>query len=296
METKERIGFIGLGKMGQPMSGRLLEASFPLTVWNRTKAKTVDIAKRGARVAASPKEVAAQSDIVITILYDDPAMAEVYFGDNGILAGAKPSIILVDMSTISPSISTRIANAAEKKGVKFLRAPVSGSTNWAQEGMLSIMVSGDKPAYERCQPVFNVLGKKIFYVGANEESRYLKFAVNIMIGQTTLMLAEAATFGKKAGLDWNEMLEVFNGSVAASPILLFKTSQLAKRDFTPGGTAHNLAKDADLILAAGKELGTPMLATALLRQLLVPLLNSGRGGLDHVALTLLMEELAGLKS
>lgn len=291
----EKVGFIGLGRMGQPMAGRLLDAGFPLTIWNRTKAKTVDLGKRGAKVVSSPKEVAAQSDIIITIVSDDAALEAVTLGENGILAGVRARSILIDMSTVSPKISRQVAQVADERGVKMLRAPVSGTTNWAATGMLTIFVSGDKQAYEKCQKVLGVMGQKIFYLGAKEEALYLKLVHNMMVGMTSQMLAEAVTFGQKAGLDWHQMLEVISDTVVASPILRFKAERLAERNFTAAFSASMMAKDFDLALTAGKELGSPMPTVGLVRQFLGTLVATGRGELDYLALVLLMEELAGIK-
>lgn len=291
----EKVGFIGLGRMGQPMAGRLLDAGFPLTIWNRTKAKTVDLGKRGAKVVSSPKEVAAQSDIIITIVSDDAALEAVTLGENGILAGVRARSILIDMSTVSPKISRQVAQVADERGVKMLRAPVSGTTNWAATGMLTIFVSGDKQAYEKCQKVLGVMGQKIFYLGAKEEALYLKLVHNMMVGMTSQMLAEAVTFGQKAGLDWHQMLEVISDTVVASPILRFKAERLAERNFTAAFSASMMAKDFDLALTAGKELGSPMPTIGLVRQFLGTLVATGRGELDYLALVLLMEELAGIK-
>jgi len=291
----EKVGFIGLGKMGQPMAGRLLDTGFPLTIWNRTKAKTVDLGKRGAKVASSPKEVAAHSDIIITMVWDDAALEAVTLGENGIMAGVRPRSILIDMITVSPKTSRQVASVADERGVKMLRAPVSGTTNWAATGMLTIFVSGDKQAYEKCQKVLGVMGQKIFYLGAREEALYLKLVHNMMVGMTTHVLAEAVTFGQKAGLDWHQMLEVISDTVVASPILRFKAASLAERNFTAAATVSLIAKDFDLALAAGQQLGSPMPTIGLVRQFLGTLEATGRGELDHSALVLLMEEFAGIK-
>ncbi|MFC1915090.1 NAD(P)-dependent oxidoreductase [Chloroflexota bacterium] len=292
---KEKVGFIGLGKMGQRMAGRLLNAGFPLTVWNRTEAKTVDLAKRGAKVAKSPREVAAQSDIIITMVFDDAALEAVTFGENGILAGIRAPSIFIDMSTVGPEISSRVASEADKQGVKMLRSPVLGSTPWAEAGTLTILVSGDKKSAEKCQKILGVMGKKIHYLGPKEEARYLKVVYNMMVAMTSQMLAEALTFGKKAGLDWQQMLEVISDSNVASPTLCRRVARLAERDFTPGGTGACMAKDLDLALMAGQRLGSPMPAIGVIRQLLSVLKATGREDLDHIALVLVMEDLAVVK-
>jgi 3-hydroxyisobutyrate dehydrogenase-like beta-hydroxyacid dehydrogenase len=291
----ERVGFIGLGHMGQPMAGRLLEAGFPLTIWNRTKGKTADLAKRGAKVAGSPQEVAAQSDVTITMISDGPALKAVALGDNGILAGAKSGSILVDMSTVDPESSAEVAKAADKRGVKFLRAPVSGSTVLATGGKLTIFASGDKQAYDKCQGVFGAMGQKNFHVGTGDEARYLKLVLNMMVGTTLQMMAEALVFGEKAGLDWEQLLELVGSSVVASPLVAYKIGPLAKRSYAPAFTASMMAKDFDLALDVGKKLGVSMPTIGLVRQFLGALQSTGRGELDFSALLLLMEELGGIK-
>ena len=289
-----KIGFIGLGRMGKPMASRLL-AHFPLTIWNRTKAKTVELGKRGAEIASSPREVAAKSDITITMMYDDAALEAVTFGEDGILGGIRPPSVFIDMSTVGPATSNRIASAIKEQGVEMLRAPVTGSTSSAEEGTLTILASGNRQAYEKCEKVFSVMAKKIFYVGAEEEARYLKLAHNMMVGVTAQMLAEAVTFGEKAGLDWHQMLEVFSGSFVASPLLCFKAARLADRDFTAASNVLQLSKDFDLALATGQQLESPMPITGMVRQFLGMLVSTGKEELDYISLVLLMEELAGIK-
>jgi len=289
-----KIGFIGLGRMGKPMASRLL-AHFPLTIWNRTKAKTVELGKRGAEIASSPREVAAKSDITITMMYDDAALEAVTFGEDGILGGIRPPSVFIDMSTVGPATSNRIASAIKEQGVEMLRAPVTGSTSSAEEGTLTILASGNRQAYEKCEKVFSVMAKKIFYVGAEEEARYLKLAHNMMVGITAQMLAEAVTFGEKAGLDWHQMLEVFSGSFVASPLLCFKAARLADRDFTAASNVLQLSKDFDLALATGLQLESPMPITGMVRQFLGMLVSTGKEELDYISLVLLMEELAGIK-
>lgn len=291
----ERVGFIGLGNMGQPMAGRLLEVGFPLTIWNRTRSKTEELAKKGAKVAGSPKEVAAQSDVTITMVSDGPALKAVALGDDGILAGAKSGSVLIDMSTVDPESSAEVAKTADERGVKMLRAPVSGSTVLAAGGKLTIFVSGDKQAYDRCLETFGAMGQKTFHVGTGDEARYLKLVLNMMVGTTCQMLAEALTFGEKAGLAWEQLLEIIGSSVVASPLVAYKIPPLSKREFKAAFTASMMAKDFDLALAVGQKLGAPMPTISLVRQFLGMLQTTGRGELDFSALLLLMEELGGIK-
>ena len=291
----ESVGFIGLGTMGQPMAGRIMGAGFPLTVWNKTASKTKDLASKGAKVAGSPKEVAAQSDIIVSMISDGPALEAITFGDSGVLAGIKSGNIFIDMSTVDPESSMRVAKAIEAKGGKMLRAPVSGSTVLASAGTLTILASGDKAAFDRCAKVFGSMGQKIFHVGPGDEARYLKLVLNMMVGTTCQMLAEALTFGKKAGLDWKQMLEIISASVVGSPLVNYKAAPIGDRNFKPAFTASLMAKDFDLAMKAGSELGVAMPTIALVRQFLTMMKATGRGELDFSALILLMEDLAGIK-
>ncbi len=293
--ASKNIGFIGLGLMGEPMAKRMLDAGFPLNIWNRTKAKTADLSKRGAKVMNSPEEVAARSDVTITMVFDDTALEAVTFGENGILAGISDPSILIDMSTVSPNISSRVGSAMLERGANMLRAPVSGSTKVAEAGKLTILVSGDKQAYDKCQNILEVMGEKIFYLGTEEEALYLKIAHNMMVAISAQALAEAVTFCQKAGLNWHKVLEVFSNSLVASPHVCTKASYLAKRDFSPTGTVKQMAKDMDIALIIGRELGVSMPTVSLVRQFFSALEATGRGELDHIALVLLMEEISGIK-
>jgi len=291
----EKVGFIGLGTMGQPMAGRILGGGFPLTVWNRTAAKTADLVKKGAKAANSPKEVAAQSDIFVSMIADGPALEAITFGESGVEAGVKSGSVFIDMSTVDPEASKRVAKAVELKEAKMLRAPVSGSTVLAGQGTLTILASGDKAAFDRCQPVFALMGQKIFHVGTGDEARYLKLVLNMMVGTTTQMLAEAVTFGKKAGLEWKQMLDIISASVVGSPLVNYKAGPIKDRIFKPAFTASLMAKDFDLALKAGSEMGVAMPTIGLVRQFYGMMKATGRGELDFSALILLMEELAGIK-
>jgi len=291
----EKVGFIGLGTMGQPMAGRIMGAGFPLTVWNRTKGKMDEVVKKGAKAAGSAKEVAAQSDVIVSMIADGPALEAITFGDSGVQAGIKSGSVFIDMSTVDPESSMRVVKAVEAKGAKMLRAPVSGSTVLASSGTLTILASGDKAAFDRCLPIFQTMGQKVFHVGTGDQARYLKLVLNMMVGTTCQMLAEALTFGKKAGLDWKQMLEIISASVVGSPLVNYKAGPIGDRNFKPAFTAALMAKDFDLALKAGGELGVAMPTIGLVRQFLNMMKGTGRGELDFSGLILLMEEVAGIK-
>jgi len=296
MNSKQNLGWIGVGKMGTPMSTNLLNAGYKLTVFDIVPAAMKTLIDQGAGSAESPQEVAGQADIVISMIPDDPALEEISTGTRGIFKDARPGMIYIDMSTVSPATSARVSEAAEKKGIQYLRAPVSGSTDSAANATLTILASGPREAYDRCGDIFEKLGHKVFYVGPGEQARFLKLLVNMMVGITSAMTAEALTFGKRGGIDWDLMIDIINNSVLASPLIGFKVQLLKEREFAPMFTAAQMAKDFDLALDTGRKTNTPMPLTALTRQLYGAMKATGKGELDYFGMVALMEEMAGIKS
>ena len=295
MSKQPKLGWIGLGKMGNPMSAHLLEAGYPLAVYDIVPAAMNAVAKMGAAPANSAADVAGQADIVISMIPDDPALAKVAAGPQGIFQTAKPGMIYIDMSTVSPAISARIGQIAAEKGVRFLRSTVSGSTESAISASLTILVSGPEDAFVDCRPIFEKLGQKVFHVGPEEQARTLKLVVNMMVGITSAMTAEALIFGKRGGLDWEQMIDIINNSVVASPLVGFKAQMLKKREFAPAFTASQMTKDFDLALDTGRKLDIPMPLTAMVRQLYGAMKATGKGELDYFGLLAQMEEMAGIK-
>jgi 3-hydroxyisobutyrate dehydrogenase-like beta-hydroxyacid dehydrogenase len=293
MADKQKIGWIGLGKMGIPMSQNLAKAGYPLTVYNRTKAKTKEV--EGAKVADSPKALAADADVIISMISDDSALEGVSSGAGGAFEGAKSGSIYIDMSTVSPAASARVAAAADKKGIKYLRAPVSGSTALAKAGTLTIFASGPKDAYDKCVDIFGKMGQKSFHVGKAEEARYLKLVLNMMVGLTSAMTAEALTFGERGGMDWSTMIEIVNNSVVASPLVGYKAQMLKDRNYAAAFTAAQMAKDFDIALETGRTNNVPMPLTSMTRQFLGTMKATGKGDLDFFGYVTLLEEMAGLK-
>ena len=199
------------------------------------------------------------------------------------------------MSTVSPQLSARIGEMSEKQQLQYLRAPVSGSTKSAETGSLTIMISGPQAANDRCEDIFKVLGQKVFHVGPGDEARYLKLLVNIMVGITSAITAEALVFGKRGGLEWHQMIDIINNSVVASPLIGYKAEMLKERDFTPAFTVAQMSKDFDLAMEAGQSMNVPLPLTALTRQLYGILKATGREDFDFFGIEDLMEELAGIK-
>jgi 3-hydroxyisobutyrate dehydrogenase-like beta-hydroxyacid dehydrogenase len=296
MVDTQKLGWIGLGKMGIPMSGNLIKAGYSLTVYNLTEKETKELADQGAQVANSPKAVGVAADVIISMISDDPALEAVSIGPDGAFEGAKEGAIFIDMSTVSPVASARVAKGADKKGIKYLRAPVSGSTALAAAGTLTIFASGPKEAYDQCMDIFGAIGQKSFHVGTGEEARYLKLVLNIMVGITSAMTAEALTFGECGGMDWNQMIDIVNNSVVASPLVVYKAQMLKDRNYAPAFTAAQMAKDFDIALDTGRANNVPMPITSLVRQFLGTMKAKGKGELDFFGLITLLEDMAGIKA
>jgi 3-hydroxyisobutyrate dehydrogenase-like beta-hydroxyacid dehydrogenase len=290
-----RIGFIGLGHMGIPICRRLLEAGLALTVYNRTAEKANQLVVAGADLVGSPAELASRVDLVISTLADDQALIEVSLDEHGVLAGAKEGLLFVDMSTVSPAESARVAAACHAVGVDYLRAPVSGSTALAAAGKLTILASGPRARYEEALEVFKILGEQHFYLGTGEEARFMKLALNMMVGTTIAALSESLVLGHKAGLDWRQMLEVFCNSALASPLVRYKAPQLAERDFAPTFALRLMSKDFDLALNAASQLEVSAPVTALVRQLYQAAAGCGWNQRDFSAVLLFLERAAGVK-
>lgn len=295
MADKQSIGWIGLGKMGTPMSQNLVKEGYSLTVYNRSKEKTKELADAGAKVADTPKALAAGSDIIISMISDDSVLEAVSIGSDGAFAEAKEGTIYIDMSTVSPQSSAKVAEAAKAKGIKYLRAPVSGSTFLAASGTLTIFASGPADAYEECVDIFNILGQKSFHVGTDEEARYLKLVLNMMVGLTSAMTAEALAFGEKGGMDWETMIDIVNASVVASPLVGYKAQMLKDRNYAPAFTANQMSKDFDIALSTGKAMDLPMPLTSIVREFYGMMRATGKGDLDFFAFVKMLEELGGIK-
>ena len=295
MVDKQKIAFIGLGKMGIPMSQNLIKKGYSLTVYNRTKDKTKPLADAGAKVANSPKEAAAGADVIVSMIADDTALHQVSIDPNGAFEGAKAGAIYIDMSTVSPGASAIVDEAAKKKGIKYLRAPVSGSTVLATAGTLTVFASGPKDAYDKCVDVLGCFGQKVFHVGTGEEARYLKLVMNMMVGLTSAMTAEALTFGEAGGMNWEQMIDIVGASVVASPLIGYKSAMLKARNYAPAFTAAQMAKDFDIMIEAGRSKNIPMPMTALIRQFWATMMATGKGNQDFFSLVQVLEEMAGMK-
>lgn len=287
------IGFIGLGIMGRPMARNLLKAGHSLVVHSRSRGPVDEIVKAGATAAASPKDVAAQCDVLITMLPNSPDVEQVALGPGGIIEGARRGLIFADMSTISPIVSKKIGKALEAKGVAMLDAPVSGGEKGAIDGALSIMVGGDKATFERVLPIFQAMGKTITLLGPLGFGGFTKLANQIIVAVNLTALAEALTLGKKAGLDRDLLLTALAGGLAGSKCLEQKRANYVANTYNPGFKIDLHFKDLGLIMESARELGVPLPATAVVQELFNALRVKGRGGLDHSGVITLLEDLAG---
>lgn len=287
------VGFIGLGVMGAPMARNLLEAGHELVVHNRSRGPVDELVAAGAQAAADPREVAERSEIVITMLPDSAAVRAVVLGEDGVLAGASPGDLLVDMSTIDPEVSIEVARAAGERGVSALDAPVSGGDVGAREGTLSIMVGGDADDLERARPLFEVLGKTIVHVGGPGAGQVVKACNQVVVAVTIAAVSEALVLGTKAGVDPGKILDVLGGGLAANRVMEMRRRNFLEHDFTPGFRIDLHHKDLGIALGAGDTLGVPLPATAAVQQMMRSLRARGHGGNDHSGLIQVIEELAG---
>jgi 3-hydroxyisobutyrate dehydrogenase len=290
-----RVGLIGLGAMGLPMARNIAKAGFPLTVWARRLETASEIRSEGASWADLPRDLAVASDVVVTMVTNSPDVKELVTGENGLLAGAHPGLVIVDMSTISPEVSRDLAARCAAQGVEFLDAPVSGGTQGAQAGTLSIMAGGDAETFERVRPVLAAMGAKLFHVGPSGAGEVVKLVNNILAGVIAAATAEALVLGVRAGADVATMAEVVGASTGASWQL---ANQFPLRGFNgsfrPGFMTDLLVKDLDLALDLGGDLRSPLFLTALVRQLYGSSQAAGHGRDDYTSVLTVLESAAGV--
>lgn len=289
-----QVGFIGIGAMGAPMCDNLLRAGFPLTVFDMLEERTAPFAARGVAVAASCAEVAQASEVVITMIGQVAEELEAVLGPSGVLEGAHPGLIVIDSSTVGIAASRQMAAAAQKKGVAFLDATVSGSTGPAREGKLAFMVGGERAALDAVRPILLAMGEKVHHVGPSGAGSAMKVIVNLMIGMTVLTIAETLTLGRQAGLDPRQMLEILSETAVSSPHLKNKGRMMIERDFQPAFALKYMQKDFDLILQAAHDLRTPLFASAIAHQVYTAANVAGYGDLDYAAVVRFLEDAAAL--
>lgn len=266
MIALKKIGFIGIGLMGKGMSLNLVKAGYPVTVWNRTESKTKPIVEAGAKLAKSPREVAENSDVVISIVTGSNDVKEVLLGENGAIHGAKKGDVFIDMSTISPIATVEIAGELAKKGVEMLDAPVSGGVIGADKGTLSIMVGGKEEVFNQCNPILEKMGGTT-YIGGNGDGQVCKAVNQILVGVTMLGVAEALVFAAKAGVDVEKVHQAVSGGAAGSWQLTNNGARVLKGDMSPGFKIKDYLKDLGIIMETADVNKMPLPATSLVLQM-----------------------------
>ena len=256
-----KLGLIGLGLMGKPMGMNLLKAGFPLTVWNRTASRADELVTAGAKLAQSPRELAANSEFVISIVSDPAALEEVLWGKNGAMQSLQSGSIYVDSSTVSPTLARKVATACGERGVRFLDAPVTGGDWGAKKGELVFMVGGDAATLTEAEPVLRVLGKKWFHLGPNGAGQTIKLAMNLILALQVDALAEALALVTAAGLQGEKLVEVMQSSMARSGVLDIKSQNLLKGDYTPSFPLRLMHKDMRLALELAQQTHVKLPAT-----------------------------------
>ena len=291
----ERIGFIGLGIMGSGMARNLLKAGFPVRVWNRTASRMDPLVAEGAEAGSSPADVAAHTDIIITCVSDTPDVEEVILGEQGVIHGAHPGALVIDMSTISPQATIEIAQKLQEKGIHMLDAPISGGSEGAQRGTLSIMVGGDPEQVERAMPVFQAMGKAITHVGGHGAGQTVKLVNQILVVGNCLAMCEALVFAQAGGVDLEKALEAVTQGAAGSWMLSNRGPQIIRRDWRPGFTIDLQQKDVRLILREADQLGVPVILSSLVFNFYRTLQARGLGSEGNHALVKALENLSGVQ-
>jgi 2-hydroxy-3-oxopropionate reductase len=290
----QTVGFIGLGIMGRPMARNLIKAGYSLLVHSRSRGPVDELAGAGAKAASTPREVASQVDVLITMLPNSPDVDLVALGKDGIIEGARRGLLFLDMSTISPLVSQKVGRALAEKGVRMLDAPVSGGEKGAIDGALSIMVGGDKADFDAALPVFQAMGKTITHLGPLGAGGFTKLANQVIVALNLTALGEALTLARKAGLDRELTLKALGGGLAGSRCLDQKTSNYVSGTYKPGFKIDLHFKDLGLIMESSRALGVPLPCTAVVQELFNAMRVKGKGELDHSGIITLLEELAGL--
>jgi 2-hydroxy-3-oxopropionate reductase len=290
-----KIGFIGLGIMGKPMGRNILKAGFPLVVCSRNAAAVAELTAAGATSAATPREVAAQVDVVITMLPNSPEVKSVVLGTDGVIEGARPGCIVADMSSIAPLASREIAASLAAKGIELLDAPVSGGQPKAIAGTLSVMVGGKPEVFERCVPVFKSMAASVVRVGDIGAGNIAKLANQVVVALNLAAVSEALVLAAKAGADPDLVYQAIRGGLAGSTVLDAKAPLMLDRKFTPGFRINLHIKDLANALDTSHEVGAPLPLTASVMEILQTLKHDDLGDADHGAIVRYFEKLAKLE-
>jgi 2-hydroxy-3-oxopropionate reductase len=290
-----KLGYIGLGIMGRPAAINLLRAGFPVHVWARRRESMEPVTAEGAVACSSPKVTAQQADIIFTNLSDTADVEQVILGANGIIEGARPGCVVVDMSTISPTATRRIGERLAVQGIHMLDAPVSGGERGAIDGTLSIMVGGEADVFERVRPLFEVMGKNIVHVGIQGAGQVTKACNQVVIAQSIAAVGEAFILAKASGVDPMRVRAALLGGFAGSRVLEAHGQRMLQGDYQPGFKARLHKKDMRIVMETAEQLGIALPGAALATQLLNALVGSGGADLDSAAISSVQQRLNGVK-
>ena len=291
----ERVGFVGMGTMGAAMAANLARAGFPLTVWNRTRGRAAALTELGATEAATARDLAASSDVVVICVSDTPDVEAVVFGADGIAAGARPGTLLIDCSTISPSASRTFAQRLRERGVGFVDAPVSGGSEGAQKATLTIFVGGEPGDAERARPVLAALGKTITHLGPVGSGQAAKAVNQVIIAGTYISVAEGLVLGIKAGLDPEQLVQALSGGAAKSWVLENRAARMIANDYPLGFKVALHLKDLMIAIGLARETGTAMPIAAIASQIESGLVAQGHGDEDVSAIARTIRAMSGLE-
>lgn len=289
------VAFVGLGIMGRPMAMNLLKAGHRVFVHGRRAESMQPLVEAGGIGCESPAEAASAAEVTFVMVSDTPDVEQVIFGESGVAQGARPGSVVVDMSTISPTATRRMAEDLSGRGVEMLDAPVSGGDVGAVQGTLSIMVGGKEEVFERVKPLFEVMGKNIVRVGDNGAGQVAKACNQIVVALTIEAVAEAFSFARKSGVDPARVREALLGGFAGSRILEVHGKRMLESDYQPGFKTRLHQKDMNIVMQTARELGVALPGAALAMQHLNALMGSGHGDLDSAAIMKIAERISGLE-
>ncbi len=290
-----QVGFIGLGIMGKPMARNLLKAGHGLVVYDLASAAVAELVQAGAKAAGSCQEVAAQADVIVTMLPDGPDVEAAVLGPKGVLEGASKGSVVVDMSSISPVSAQKVGAACAAKGVEFLDAPVSGGEPKAIEGTLAIMVGGRQETFDRVLPILQKMGSSVTLTGPVGAGNVTKLANQIMVACNIAAMGEALVLATRAGLDPEVVFNAVKGGLAGSTVLNAKAPMVISRNFQPGFRIGLHQKDLRNALLAAESMKVSLPFTSLVQQMLMALMNDGKANLDHSAIVMFLEGMAGVE-
>lgn len=292
----ERVAFLGLGIMGSRMAANLVKAGFELTVWNRTEATAVEFCNQHrAKLAASPADAAADSEIVVTVVVDGPQVEQVLLGEAGVAVTARPGSLCVDCSTIGPSATRAIGARLAERGIRMLDAPVTGSSPRAEDGTLTIMAGGERKDFERAKPLLDAMGKLIVHAGPLGHGQMVKLINNAVAATNAAVVGEALLVGTRAGVDLDALTEVMRAGSGASTMLELKAGAMREHDYSTLFKLDHMLKDVRLCLEEGQAAGAPFPFAALTREILIAAAGRGHGDDDFAALIEVLEAAAGTR-